>query len=158
MEGEEKKAEEVQAAVKAANDAAELSALKVEMQKMREENERLRVEVAGVKAAAAIKQAEAEGKLTPAMLVEGSAYVELAAKDPDLFARLMAITPVRVCGNGQSVLTGYNAGKEMAGDERHDDVVLSADDKLIAMAEQIAKDRGVDFAEGLRLAHIEENI
>lgn len=145
MEGEEKKAEEVQAAVKAANDAAELSALKVEMQKMREENERLRVEVAGVKAAAAIKQAEAEGKLTPAMLVEGSAYVELAAKDPDLFARLMAITPVRVCGNGQSVLTGYNAGKEMAGD-----------DKLIAMAEQIAKDRGVDFAEGLRLAHIEE--
>lgn len=128
-------------------ESGELRAARIEIDALKNEVEALKNALNAEKANALIKQAEAEGKLLPSMTMEGSGYLDLAFRDPALFERIMAVTPARI-SNNNGQLTGAK--------EPEKEPEITAEQLLIDKANKIMADKNVDFAEALRLAHLEK--
>lgn len=104
-----------------------------EIARLKGELDVLRDEVARERARNLIERAKIDGKLTPAMLGEGSAWVEMAYNHPELFVRLVETLPKQMAASEMVKIT-------VPGRER------DRYSRAGALAREIAEKEGIDFA------------
>lgn len=104
-----------------------------EIARLKGELEVLRDEVSKERARNLIDRAKAEGKLTPAMVAEGSPWVEMAYHHPDLFVRCVDTLPRQMAQDMKRI--------EIANEDRR-----ISGSRARELAQRIMEQEGLDFA------------